>query len=159
MSKLKELLKAAMTNAQAVRAALAEPGIAESTANVETDQAICLVNESIIDALELPRSERPAAQVALAKATDRASQVALHILGVHAGESPSKLTLAGAKGVSLGEARNDLEAAARAVGVDLTLDDAMYSVQGRTGWKVPKKSPKPYQRAFALILAAARVQA
>ena len=157
MSKLKDLLKAVMTNAEAVRLAMAEPALADATANADTDQAICMVNESIIDALELPRSERTAAQVALAKATDKASQVALHVLGVHAGEAPTKLTLAGAKGLSLADAKRDLEAAARHAGVDLAMDDAMISVQGRAGWKVPKKTPKPHQRAFALVIAAERV--
>jgi hypothetical protein len=156
MSKLKELLKAAMTNAEAVRAALAVPSVADAAAEASTDQAICLVNGSIIDALELPRSERSAAQVALAKATDKACQVALHHLGVHKGEAPSKLTLAGAKGLSLDEAKGDLVAAARALGVDLAMPDDCLSVQGRTGWKVPKKSPKPHQRAWALIEAAER---
>jgi hypothetical protein len=158
MSKLKDLLKACMTNAEAVRLAMAEPTLAAKAADADTDQAICLVNESIIDALELPRSERTAAQVALAKATDKASQVALHILGVHRGEAPSKLTLAGAKGLSLADAKRDLEHAARACTVDLAMPDDCLSVQGRMGWKVPKKSCKPHQRAWALIVAAERVE-
>jgi hypothetical protein len=156
MSKLKDLLKAAMTNAEAVRTALAEPALAKAAEGQDTDQAICLVNEAIIDALELPKAERSAAQVALAKASDRACQVALHILGVHAGEAPTKLTHAGAKGLSLESAASDLQRAAIAAGETLDMPDLCRSVEGRAGWKVPKRSPKPWQRAQALIEAARR---
>jgi hypothetical protein len=153
MSKLKELLKAAMTNAEAVRLALAEPALAKSTQDADTDQAICLVNEAIIDALELPKSERTAAQVALAKACDRASQVALHTWGV-CPNTPTKMTLAGAKGLTLGEALADLQAAASAAGVSLAMPDECESERGARGWKVPKRAPKPWHKAYALLLAA-----
>ena len=52
----------------------------------------------------------------------------------------------------------DLEAAALAAGVDLAMPDDCLSVQGRAGWKVPKKAPKPHQRAWALIQAAERFE-
>lgn len=142
-NKLKELLKATMCNVAAIKVAAAESG-ADSIG--DADEATAAVNRAIIDNLELPKVERSAAQVELAKACAEAQEVAKYHMDPLA--PITNRNRAGANGTTIEAARWRLEKAAKAAGVSLDLEGTMLCPEGkRYAYTKAKATPKAWHDA------------
>ena len=151
-SKLKELLAAAMCNVQAIQAAAKECN-ADAIGNA--DEATAAVNRTIIDSLELPKAERTAAQVELAKACAEAMEVARYYMDPTA--PVTNRNRAGANGTSLQSARTRLAAAISGAGESIELSMAMVCPSGkRIAYGKAKSTPRPWHDAAGMLDAAAR---
>lgn len=150
MSKLKELLKAAMCNVSAIQTA-AEAINADTIG--DADEATAAVNAAIIDALEIPKVERTAAQVELAKAAAEAMEVVrFHLLPDAAVTNRNR---AGANGVTLDQAHRRLLKAIDAAGENVDPSAACFCPAGkRIAYGKAKATPKPWHDAIQGIMAA-----
>lgn len=142
-------LKAALCSPQQIATQVAAIP-AETIEALESDDAIAVINAAILKACEEPEAPKDPSKVALLAACAVAVEVAKFHLDPTA--PVTNRNRAGANGVGLSQAQQELEKCMRNAGVTDDLDPKMLCNTGRkVAYTKAKATPKPWHDAMAML--------
>jgi hypothetical protein len=150
VSKLQQAMIDALTDRTVIGVAVEAQGAALD--NLDTEDSVATLNLDMIMAFQAPKTDKTAAQVALAKAVKTGRECAIYHLGVSA--QITNCNRAGANGISSAVALRALEQAATAAGESCDMpQDCLCPAGKRLAYGQAKKTPKPWQAVAAMLRA------